>query len=490
MPVYAEFKPAFQATNPLEYANRVQQQSVNAFQRAQHLRLQEEQNQRAYRQLELQEQQLDLQKKEADRREESRALKYRVDSRNLDKQIAEEKALEEYFETWDKKASDLLRSIQGGSIALQADGTELTEKGRGWLRRHDMMINDLNAEGGVLASNPLYASKVMQRLASLNDTMRPHMNNIQHTDRSDWIEFTNKLGGVRSLPLEDQEEAIEAIRAEYPELMLHEQYGPAMEKSITQAHSTRQNKISAQVEAAKTRFDQTIEAQKTAVEVAKTASEIGDNDLEKQRKELDLKLKQLEIDAKQADKEKAERAKKEFRIQGASDQRQFENLIEDLEFLKEKIGTNKDDGSYDVGGFHNRPIQGIQNFFAGKGREDRVARELTTDEWLKKVSQLKGALTEKEGERLDKGVINFSNEPDEWNRYLQQLIDEMNTIKAEKEATGLWYTSGDGPEQTDSTDPETADDLINRRSGKDIPTYNTPNINIPPTPKRNIIYNP
>jgi len=80
----------------------------------------------------------------------------------------------------------------------------------------------------------------------------------------------------------------------------------------------------------------------------------------------------------------------------------------------------------------------------GRSAGASIADEIVSGEWLKNVSALKGALSDKEGARLAIAGLKRTDDKAVWLRKLNNLIAALDTDRALLSEQGMWYIDEKG----------------------------------------------
>lgn len=162
------------------------------------------------------------------------------------------------------------------------------------------------------------------------------------------------------------------------------------------------------------------------------------------------KAEREEIKFKQEQEDRT-KAKTQERISAATNQKTLQKKRDEIQELRNAI----DSSDFRTGRFGT--FAEIVWNLGSRDKFGALADEIVSDEWLENVKSLKGALSDKEGARLELAGLSRNDKPEVWLEKLDKIIDQLDTSTKQLKQSGLWYLDAEG-EPVSSTDFSTLDE--------------------------------
>ena len=115
-----------------------------------------------------------------------------------------------------------------------------------------------------------------------------------------------------------------------------------------------------------------------------------------------------------------------------------------IEEMKQSIQNLKDE-KIRTGPLIHRTARKFEEYFFGERAEEKILDTFATTRWTALVSQLKGALSDKEGKKFEESLPNRRSKPEIWITFLEKQVANLE-----------WYNARDPNAKPDHTEGGTA----------------------------------
>ena len=283
----------------------------------------------------------------------------------------------------------------------------------------------LQSRFATVFNHPIYGPQAQQYLGNVEQALIPHAEAMAADQAKDVGSFYTELQRIQSLPPQERRQQVYGLKREYNLLLGSPQHGDRLNNELTAFEKS----ISDDIAAEKTRK-------------------------EEQRKETEFTQKQEERTVVKADEKRniaLDQVKEWQEIQKVS---RLRAAIAKGEFWVGGLGT---------GGELLKQGKRIGTRSAGAGTADEIA----AGTWLENVSKLKGALSDKEGQRLAIAGLKRTDSKERWLETLDEILDVYKANKGLMQNSGRWYVDDKGKAVLGGTNPAVSEEEP-KESGVDL----------------------
>ena len=259
---------------------------------------------------------------------------------------------------------DIESNLNFSFNTLNEEGIEGVRNRKAILKHYALRLGQFESKYAHLKNHPVHGATYSQKYSELQQRLLPLSEARQVDQSTEWDEFRKAIGGV--MREKDPDKAMDAFAA------LDENFGD--------------------------------------LEVSPMYSQMYQN----RRKELkDFVTQRFNLDATPKERREEEDWEKGKKAE-------IEQIDKALSQVEKALGDI--DEAY-VGDFWSRTKGNLRAFFLGQREIELNFENISSSAWVEMVSQLKGALSDREGARFDKAVPNDKTDKEAWKQYLYDMRD-------------------------------------------------------------------